>query len=327
MTRGIDILFATHNGARTLPRVFAAMEKLKAPKRPWRIIAVDNASADGAASILRDASARLPMEVVYQSVPGKRPSLQLGATRLLGDFVLFTDDDVEVSPDWLVAYEEAIEANPAASIFGGTITPQPMEEISPWFDASADHHAVLFAKSCCDDGEVDAVACIYGPNFMLKRELVDVLHIIPEALGPTFERKHRNVFPMGEDTAIMEALVRDGAKAIYVKKASVCHLVRAYQTELQEMLSRAERHGRGFSIRLFDNADERPNRMRWIAANLVRYANAKMTEPSRDVATPEVFNKLWELHWLLGAAKGAMNSGKTAPVCVNYSQRNAGTVA
>lgn len=312
LTGGIDILFSTHNGARTLPRMFSAMQRLRPPKRLWRIIAVDNASVDGTRAILNEASQKLPLEIVHAPLPGKLPALQLGARKVAGDYVLFTDDDVEPCPDWLVAYEEAIEADPDATLLGGPINPIPIEPVSPWFEVSSDHHAALFAKSEHSGEDVDAIACIYGPNFMLKTAALDALYQVRAGLGPTFDAKLRNVFPMGGDTAIVEAIVRNGAKVRYVRNASVLHLVRAYQTDLQHMLARAERHGRGFSIRLFDQAKQKPNRMRWIASNLVRYANAKIAEPSRDVATREVFNKLWELHWLLGATKGAMTLGRAA---------------
>jgi len=37
----LTVLFASHNGAQTLPRMLRALERLTPPRRPWRILAVE----------------------------------------------------------------------------------------------------------------------------------------------------------------------------------------------------------------------------------------------------------------------------------------------
>lgn len=65
MKQQIDILFTTHNGARTLPRMLEALSRLSPPKRPVRILAVNNGSTDETASILAGWDGKLPLVFLH----------------------------------------------------------------------------------------------------------------------------------------------------------------------------------------------------------------------------------------------------------------------
>lgn len=271
---------------------------------PWRIIAVDNASTDATAGLLQEATRRLPLTVLHCPDPGKMPALKSGAASVTGDFVLFTDDDVEPDSHWLQAYEAAANSFPQSSLFGGPIVPTPMEPVTPWFQASVAHHAELFAFSDEPDGPVDAPAHIYGPNFFVHRKHIDVLADVAGGLGPTFTRGKKLSFAMGEDTMIMELLSARGANPRYVRRASVNHLVRTFQTEPLFMLERATRHGRGSAIR-FVEAKQRSvlRRLATVARNVPRALKSGRLDGMP--ASAETFNALWDIHWARGAVLGA----------------------
>jgi glucosyl-dolichyl phosphate glucuronosyltransferase len=302
---GVDVIFATHNGARTLPLMLTALRRLESPRRPWRILAIDNASTDDTPRILAEAAKSLPLVVLSCPEPGKVPALKIGAARASGDLVVFTDDDVEPEPGWLAAYEAAADAAPpTVGVFGGPIRPKPMEPVSPWYEVSREHHAELFARSDEPDGPVDAVAHVFGPNFMIRRAHLDVLDAIAPGLGPTFVRGRAESFAMGEDTEIMALLARRGADARYVRAAAVSHLVRGFQTELSFMLARAQRHGRGTAIRLVEEKGRSLARRARLALRQIgrgAEAGAAGAPPS-----PETFASLWDSHWARGALRGAL---------------------
>lgn len=305
VSTGIDIVFATHNGERTLPRMLAALKALAAPRRPWRVVAVDNASTDQTAALLRAAAADLPMLILNCAEPGKMPALKTAAQQLSGDLVLFTDDDVTPAPAWLQAYEAAADqAGDSVGVFGGPITPTPLEELSPWFEVSRRYHAELFALSDEPDGWVDAEAHIYGPNFLIRRAHIDVLDTIAAGVGPTFAAQRRRNFAMGEDSLIVSRVARRGAGAIYVRAAHVGHLVRRFQTELPFMLDRAERHGRGAAIRdLAGKPGAIARRLRIVLQNT---PGAGAPAGAGAVPTAETFERLWLARWKLGALKAAL---------------------
>lgn len=308
MTSGVDILFATHNGARTLPAMMDALGRLHAPQRSWRIVAVDNASTDDTPAILAEAARTLPMLVLHCPEPGKMPALKLGVGRLSGDLTIFTDDDVLPCVDWLRLYEHAAEQHPDCGLFGGAIEPRKLDEVTGWFEASRRHHAELFARSDHPDGEVDAPAHIFGPNFMVRRRHATVLDQVAASLGPTFASKSAKSFPMGEDTQIMQLLQAQGVRAHYVRAAVVQHLVRRNQTELDFMLQRAERHGRGFAIRSVEQAGFGPARRVRLALKGLRGAMAGQSTGALEHLKPdaETFERLWQARWSVGAWRGAL---------------------
>jgi hypothetical protein len=303
--RALTVLFATHNGQRTLPRMMAALERLEPPVRPWRIVAVDNASTDDTPQILADAATRLPMTVLHCPIPGKLPALKMGAAEATGDLVVFTDDDVEPVPGWLRAYEAAADAHPEAGFFGGPITPIALEPLSPWYDVSERFHGELFARSQIEDGPIDPEDDLFGPNFLLRREHLDVLDATPDWIGPTFEAGKAKSFPLCDDTAIMMAASSKGLIARGVAAARVSHLVRGFQTELQFMLERAQRHGRGWAIHYL--SAEGPTLKRRLGVVAKSVTGGGLTPPKPDVAAPDAdrFEKLWRANWLHGAAIGA----------------------
>lgn len=301
---GITVLFATHNGARTLPRMFAALERLERPRRRWTILAVDNGSTDETRRLLEGASARLPLTILSCPTPGKLPAQQLGARAADGDLIIFTDDDVEPVPGWLVAYEAAADAAPEAGLFGGPIIPVPLEPLTEWFEASASHHAEMFARTEFADERIDPERQLFGGNFMLRRGCLDVLYDIPATLGPTFENRGRARFAMGEDTALMGLVKARGVQARGVPDAAVRHLVRRSQTELPFMLQRAERHGRGWAIvHIAAGGFSLRRRLATCARMLPGLLSA---EPKAAAAEPATFNRLWQAHWRRGAFLGAL---------------------
>jgi glycosyltransferase involved in cell wall biosynthesis len=300
---GLTVLFATHNGARTLPRMLAALAGATPPRRPWRVVAVDNASTDGSAEILR-AESRLPLQVLHCATPGKMRALIEGASVVFGDLVVITDDDVEPDPEWLTSYERAADEHPEAGLFGGPILPTAVEDVGPWFAASVEKRAELFAYTEIADGLVaDAAAQIFGPNFMLRREHLGLLREVGTVLGPTFAARAIHSFPMGEDTLLVARAQERAIIARGVAGARVRHMVRGFQTDLDYMLERAIRHGRGWAIRYAGL--QSPSLRRRLRLLLVGMAGS-ITFAGRGPPEPATFNRLWRTHWMRGVVLGAL---------------------
>jgi hypothetical protein len=114
-----------------------------------------------------------------------------------GELIVFTDDDVEPVPAWLVAYEEAADRCPQVGVFGGPIVPSPIEPPSDWFDVSCAHHAELFARTEFDDERVEPEHQLFGPNFMLRRSVLDLLDEIPMSSARRSKPGAARAFPWG----------------------------------------------------------------------------------------------------------------------------------
>ena len=120
----MTVLFATHNGARTLPGVLDAYCRLIDPEGGWKLIVVDNASTDRSREIITSYLDRLPITYLYEGKLGKNAALNTAIAHIDGDLVVFTDDDVFPRPGWLVCMRSAADAHPSITIFGGVILPR-----------------------------------------------------------------------------------------------------------------------------------------------------------------------------------------------------------
>ena len=119
----ITVLFATFNGAHTLPRMLDQLERLQPPTGGWEVIAVDNGSSDDSLKIMTERAKRLRMTVLSEPRRGKNVALNTALPLANGDIIAFTDDDIILSPDWLVCIERIAAQQPEYDIFGGPIYP------------------------------------------------------------------------------------------------------------------------------------------------------------------------------------------------------------
>jgi glycosyltransferase involved in cell wall biosynthesis len=133
MKQQIDILFTTHNGARTLPRMLDALSRLSPPNRPVRILGVKNGSTDAAVSVLAQRANKLRLVLLHCAEPGKAAAQASAMAHLEGDLIVITYGDIIAQPDWLQSLEQVADQSPEASIFGGAITPLPLDPAGPWY--------------------------------------------------------------------------------------------------------------------------------------------------------------------------------------------------
>ena len=308
MTFQIDILFATHNGATTLPRMLEALSQIEKPDRELRILAVDNASNDNTAELLASWADRLPLTILKCLIPGKMEALKFAVPHLQGDLVVLTDDDIIPHPRWVRELERAAADFPRAAIFGGAIQPEPIEAMEPWYDAVGALQRDLFALTTAPRGPVSGADHIFGPNMMLRRAEAETALTAPGALGPTFvERGAKRVFPLGDESAMIEMLERAGVTSVFVPEARVKHMVRTFQTRLPFMLQRAQNHGRGAALRAVSGKSDVAGRARIALASGVRLPVilARTAGVDRARPDPRAFEKLYGLNWHIGRVKGA----------------------
>jgi glycosyltransferase involved in cell wall biosynthesis len=245
------VLFATHDGETTLPTTLESFRRLAAAPGSWKVVAIDNGSTDRTLEILDSYRERLPLTVIHTPEPGKNRALNLAMVHLQGDFVLFCDDDVVVDPGWLDAYRKAADAHPNLDIFCGPIDPLWPYEPPDWIRRNVPV-GLIYALTDCEipEGEC-SVDWAWGPNFGLRRGLLEANLPLPENIGP----KGKD-YPMGSESAFLVPLAEAGHLTGFVPAARVLHIIRPFQMEREWPLGRAYRFGRG-SCRMVLNKRQR----------------------------------------------------------------------
>jgi hypothetical protein len=217
-----SIVVCTRDRAASLSRALtsiAAMRRLD--NFSWELLVVDNGSRDHTAAVVQGFADKLPVSLVSAEAPGLSRARNCGVAAARGKYVIWTDDDVVVANDWLSAYAAAFAHWPEAAIFGGKIIPV-LEQPSPrWFVECLDAFSDLLAAR--DFGPkptaLSESLLPFGANFAVRADVQRRFTFDP-ALGaqPTKQR-------VGEETAVLQAILRAGGTGVYVPDAVVHHQI------------------------------------------------------------------------------------------------------
>ena len=235
----LTLVFASHNGADTLPTMLDSLTRLEAPQGGWKLVAVDNASTDATPEILEQFADRLPLHILRHRKLGKSRALNAALDHVEGEVVVFTDDDVVVRPDWLKQYHWIGRRAKNFAVFAGAVAPRWPEPVS---QAILEGIPLAPAFAIHPDrphfGPADPIM-FWGPNMAVRREAIDQGHRFNEAIGPIGAN-----YPMGNDTEFATRLRDAGFNCLFDSRILVEHLIQPHQLTLKWLMGRAFRHGR-----------------------------------------------------------------------------------
>src|SRR4030043_788366 len=122
MARDITVIIGTYNRAQELARTLEGMAKAEKRGLSVEFVVVDNGSIDETKSVADSFSERIPIHYIFEGRSGKNRPLNTALENCsLGEIVVFTDDDVDVSPDWLISIRQVTNRWSNHSVFGGGI--------------------------------------------------------------------------------------------------------------------------------------------------------------------------------------------------------------
>ena len=243
MDLDITVIIPTYNREKDLERTLEGMVRAEKGDLAVEVVVVDNGSTDQTKSVVDSFHGRIPIHYLFEARSGKNRALNTALERSrLGRIIVFTDDDVDVSPDWFISIHSVCDRWPNHSIFGGRIDVIfPVENIPAW---ASDPYlsAIGFARHNWSDKE-----CIYsytvtpfGPNYWVRREVFDKGRRFDEAIGP-----HPTNRITGDETSFLIALVNDGYEIVYSPTVIVGHRVKPEMLNLSTIYKRAYQCGRG----------------------------------------------------------------------------------
>jgi len=220
----VTVAICTWNRARLLNETLQSLSRIHLPGGvPWEVIVVDNNSTDGTAAVLNTWRTKLPLRTLFEATPGQTHARNTALAHATGDLVIWTDDDVLVTPQWLAAYVEAAKQWPEAAFFGGSI--EPLFDVPPpdWIKANLEAlQGVLVIRQLGEDvrplkpGERP-----FGANMAFRRSAI-VNHWFDTSIGHCAGR-----LLGGDDLNYVDALVSEGRWGVWVGAAKVAHHVPA----------------------------------------------------------------------------------------------------
>lgn len=163
----------------------------------------------------------IPLDVVGLSIARNK-----GVEHARSEIVVFCDDDVEVTPEWLQAYFEAFTSvQPMPGVVAGQVEPLWLAPKPQWYpDEEHREHLLGIYRNRGNslipmpEGELPV-----GANFAILRDIVSQIGGFDERVGFSYNRRH----PMigGEDSLFTLKAKQAGYPIYYQPSAKVMHKI------------------------------------------------------------------------------------------------------
>lgn len=251
------VAICTWNRAPLLSRSLGRLTQLRRPAGGWEVLVVNNNSTDDTERVLDAFATRLPLRRAFEPKPGLSHARNEAVRQAAGDYIVWTDDDALADAGWLAAYERAAERHPEAAVFGGPV--RPLFEGTPPHWLSAGWRQVGAAYAARDmgaepvelsgDGELP-----YGANFVIRSREQRLFAYDP-ALG-----RRGTGGALGEETAVIRAILAAGRGGWWVPDASVEHWIPKERQTVAYLRSYYALQGRTFHRGVGGDGPKSPGR-------------------------------------------------------------------
>lgn len=216
-----SVLLPTYNRRATLEKVLAAWEKQQPAELSFELVAVDDGSSDGTAELLAALRPRrFSLRFARQENSGPARARNRAIALAAGEFVLFTGDDIEPTPDLLARHLAAHRdgpggrgPDPGRAILGLTRWP-PGEPLTATMRHVDGIGAQQFSYHYLEDGATYDFRHFYTSNVSLARAFLDK------------EPAHfSTAFPAAafEDAELAHRLAFHGLEIVYCRDAVAFH--------------------------------------------------------------------------------------------------------
>jgi glycosyltransferase involved in cell wall biosynthesis len=219
----VSVAICTWNRADMLAQTLERFTRLEVPPGvDWELLVVNNNCTDHTDAVLAQFERRLPLRRVHEPTPGQSFARNRAIEEARGEYLLWTDDDVQVEPAWLVAYAAAFRRWPEAGVFGGPVRPWFEGTPPKWLDNVVSLVGDVFAVRDLGDTARPLAAPThvpFGANMAFRTELLRD-HRFDTTIGVRPGSEVR-----GEETKLIEQLLADGATGWWVPDARVLHFI------------------------------------------------------------------------------------------------------
>jgi glucosyl-dolichyl phosphate glucuronosyltransferase len=251
-----SVAICTYNRAALLEQTLAQMEHLRSPgSAGWELIVVDNNCRDGTPDVLRRFAGRLPLRSLQETAQGQSHARNCATRAARGRWIIWTDDDVLVDPDWLAAYADGMAAHGDGVFFGGTISPFFAERPPEWLQRAWPHVSGAYAVRECDQRQraLDADFLPFGANFMVRGD-VQQQYVYRTDIGRIGDGQLR-----GDELDVVRRILAAGGKGYWLPQARVQHIIPSERLTLPWL--RAYYRGAGMTAEQLEHGAPRGRRL------------------------------------------------------------------
>ena len=117
----ISIILATYKRLNLLAGTLDSFRSMEKPDGNYEIIVADNEGSELTRNLVNSYAESLNIRYLRETTPGKNNAILAALETANGSLILFTDDDVVVSENWITEYLRASETYPDCSICVGVL--------------------------------------------------------------------------------------------------------------------------------------------------------------------------------------------------------------
>ena len=266
----LTVAICTHNRARLLERTLLELDHVRRPEGvEVEFLLIDNASSDDTAAVAAAAPAGLALRVVHEHRKGLSNARNRAIDEATGDYICWTDDDVLVSPDWLVAYADAMQSHPDADIFGGPVEAWFPDPPANWLRIGIAHVGPAYAivHHGHEPLPLTRDRTPFGAN-MAFRAAAQQAHRYDPQLG-----RSPDSMLSGEETTVIRAMLAGGSSGHWVPRALVRHYIPPERQSHAYLTRYYEAHGELIAI-----TEDRSIGKRWFGRARYMFLQRALTE-------------------------------------------------
>ena len=167
----------------------------------YELIVTDDSKSDTSKSVLLSEFPNVFWGEGKRKGPGANRNA--GASRAVGNWLVFIDDDCIACPNYLSSFYKAIKENPSLEVIEGRIFP--------------DRPRRTWAEGCPENSEG---GMFWTSNLCVKKEVFEELDGFDESFKVAYE-----------DVDFAYRIQKEGKKTLFVKEAAACHPWRTLRQE------------------------------------------------------------------------------------------------
>lgn len=220
----VTIAICTWNRSRLLNQTLASLQSLDVPKGiEWEVVLVDNNSTDDTRAVAEGFQESLPLRYVFEAQQGHAVSRNRAIAESSGDLIIWTDNDVQVSPKWLKNYCDGVRQFPDAAFFGGKINPIFESGRPSWLTATWEKCRCVYAYR--DLGNqvfpFPSDQFPYGANFAVVKRVQEQFPF------DVHTGRSQNQLLGEDEISVLKRIATAGYQGIWLPDVSVDHLIPA----------------------------------------------------------------------------------------------------
>lgn len=237
-----SIIVASFDRAASLERLLAGVAEhfVKSSYR-FEVLVANNARDESVARQLDGVIAKFAeaqperFRRIREAAPGKCRAQNRAIAQAQGKVLVFFDDDVQVTPNWLDAAGEFFHGQPHYHAMQGPILmPEPWRTDEKFLRLHRQYRTINFVQYPETIGDLFTLT---GANMAMRREVFDKVGLFNEALGP-------GCSGISEDVEFAQRLTQNGLRIGYQHKAGVLHDVDLERLSEKFFRQRHEQQGR-----------------------------------------------------------------------------------